>query len=698
VLMNNMSWGKKGDLRNFNEDITLIIEAILDGMPGGFFVYKAGGNESLLYINKSILRIFGCDSEEEFRELTGYTFKGMVHPEDYERVEESIEKQIAASVYDLDYVEYRIIQKDGTIRWIEDYGHFLDTEDYGEVFCVFIEDATERMKKRIIDLEKVNDELRNAYAKETQYKKAVLYDAVSFFEVNLSRNRFISEVIQVADRKLYDFFQPMDIKPFQKYSDYIESCSGSIVPESLEEYRRFFNTGRLIDCYKKGELEQTFDSWIIDALGRKRLCHYVLLLGENEATKDVVALFVAKDFTNQMKKQNLLKNALQQAESAKRARSEFLSNISHDICTPLNAIVGYTELMKDHLTETDKIEEYIKKIRMSSEQLLSMVTESLEVIRVESGKASLEEAECRLDELLADVEKTLQAAMKTKSLHFHLDKSGVRHFRVITDYARVREILCQLLDNAIKYTDFGGNIWLTVTEENIRFLGRAKYQFIVEDDGIGISKKFIDSLFDPFKREKNTTKSGVLGVGLGLTVVKNVVDSMEGDISVESEPEKGSKFTLNFLFRFLDRDGQETASFEKKEIRKVSGRKERVLLVEDNEINLEIAKALLNGHGYLIETAQDGSEALKKIEQSVPGYFDLVLMDIQMPVMDGHEATREIRKLENKSLAQIPIIALSANSLEEDYKKSVKAGMNAHFPKPIDMDELQKLIHAVLYS
>ena len=690
--------GNRDFLLNFDEKTIPLIELILEGMPGGFFMYHADAEEELIYVNKAVLRIFGCDTEEEFRMLTGYTFKGMVYPEDVESVEESIAGQIMNSIYDLDYVEYRIVQKDGSVRWVEDYGHFLRTEAYGDIFMVFIEDATDRMKQRMTELEKKNEELRSANVRESQYKKAILYDAITFFEVSLSKDRFISDPLPLVEGKVYNLFEFMNPKPFEKYTDYIDFCAGNIAPEFLEEFRQFFDIERLIQCYEKGELEQTFESWTIDSIGRRRLCCYILLLGKNEYTNEVVTLFVVKDVTDQIEKQNLLQTALQRAEAANMARSAFLSNMSHDIRTPLNAIIGYTELIRNHIAEPDKIDEYNKKIYISGEQLLSIVNESLEITRMESGKANLVESECHLADLFADVEKSMMIEMNAKSMNFIFDKTRVNRFEVIADYMRLREILCQLLDNAVKYTYPGGNIYLTAEEVENDFPGYGMYRFIVEDNGIGISKDFISSLFDPFKRENNTTQSGVPGTGLGLTVVKNMVDLMEGNIEVESEPGKGSKFTISLRLKLQEGQNPDKTVPEKEIFDQNVLKGKRILLVEDNEINMEIAQELLTGQGFLVETAEDGSIALEKVEHSEPGYYDLVLMDIQMPVMDGHEAARGIRRLENRQLARIPIIALSANAFVEDYQKSMDAGMNAHFPKPIDMQELQELIQKVLYK
>ncbi len=243
----------------FKEHTLAKIEPILEGMPGGLFMYRADETEELLYTNSAVLRIFGCETEEEFRTLTGYTFKGMVHPEDLDEVEQSIQIQIANSIYDFDYVEYRIIQKDGTIRWIEDYGHFMHTEMFGDIFYVFIDDSTERLKNRMSELEKMNEELRSIYARETQYRKAILYDAISFFEVNLTRDKFLSAYIQMPDGQFRDFFEYWKIPPFEKYSEYVQYWIKDMSSEESEEYARFIDADRLIRCYSKGELEQTYD-------------------------------------------------------------------------------------------------------------------------------------------------------------------------------------------------------------------------------------------------------------------------------------------------------------------------------------------------------------------------------------------------------------------------------------------------------
>ena len=251
-----------------------------------------------------------------------------------------------------------------------------------------------------------------------------------------------------------------------------------------------------------------------------------------------------------------------------------------------------------------------------------------------------------------------------------------------------------MLDNAVKYTGSNGRVTLTVVEEDLNLSHYGKFQFIVEDNGRGISEEFMRDLFQPFKREKNTTKSGVLGTGLGLSVVKSLADLMEGTVAVESKEGLGSRFTVDLMLRLPEEPNRQDQA--RRVLDEADLRGKRILLVDDNEINREIAQELLTGEGYLVETADDGSVALEMVRDSKPRYFDLILMDIQMPVMDGHEATRAIRALENRELAGIPIVALSANAFAEDYKRSIEAGMDAHIPKPIRIGELQDTIRNVL--
>lgn len=677
-------------LKISNDNSENFFRHLVDEMPGGFFIYRADGKEEILEINNAALKIFGCDDYDEFKELTGGTFRGMVHPDDLERVESSISYQITNSVNNLDYVEYRIKQKDGSTRWITDYGRFAQLENIGDIYYVFIADDTERMKRRMSDLESMNSELMEASERESRYRKAILFDAIFFFEINLTEDTFITAITHMGDVQAFDMFDSVSGGENTGFSDFIAFSSKGMNQSEPNEYIRFFDRKRLIECCENGEPEQCYECHATDNLGRRRVLQYIALLGKS-TENTVTALIMAKDITERAEKQRLLQMSLRQAQAANIAKSAFLSNMSHDIKTPLNAILGFAELIRLHPSDADAAEEYAEKIKLSGNQLLTILNEALEVTRMESGKAMLAETECHLVDLLAEVEKAVIPEMNAKSIRFTVDKSQITHFSVYIDVLRTKEMLCQLLDNAAKYTEQGGKVSLTV-KEDIHSGSYGKYIFTVQDNGIGISEEFMDRLFEPFARESNTTRSGILGSGLGLAVVKNLVDLMGGKIKVKSTPGVGTKFTITVVLKLLERnaaaghDGESEMSLKGK----------RLLLVEDNEINSEIAEALLTEEGFKVETVSDGDLAVEAVKNSEPGYFDFVLMDIQMPKMNGYEATMAIRSLKNKPLANIPIIALSANTYAEDHKMSVQSGMDAHASKPLDMEKLKETVRNVL--
>lgn len=679
---------------SFNEHTLPVIEQISEGMPGGFFIYHADGDEELIYINDAMLRIFGCDTREEFRELTGYTFRGIVHPEDIDKVEASIRSQIADSREDLDYVEYRIIRKDGTVRWVEDYGHVVHTDTYGDLFYVFIEDATERMNRRMAEIERVNEALYTAHLREDYFRKAILYNAVSFVEINLTRDEFISASVLNEEGQVQNLFTYMGITPFEKYSDFTRFWADFTETRELEEYRSFFDIERLIRCYENGEREQIYDSWVTDMYGRKRLSHYLFFLEKNEHTGDVIALSVSRDITEQIERQSLLKSALRQAEIERLARNTFFANMSHDIRTPLNAIIGYAELLKGCVGDPGKVGECIEKIHLSGEELLAVFDEFLKDNLNEPARAELTEREYHLGELLREVEKSAERPIKAKNINFLIDKSQITHLTVEVDYIRLREILNQLLDNAIKYTQARGTVSLTAMESASDIKGRGMYRFIIKDNGCGIPEDRLEEIFYPARQEKSAVYNGMPGAGLA--VVRSYAETMGGDIRVESRVGEGSVFTLSLPIKY-----PVTASFMEHESaaadsQEAAGKKNRILLVEDNGINREIEEELLKNMGYRVETACDGVSAYEMLKSAKPGQYALVLMDIQMPGMDGYETARAIRRLEQTAVSSIPIIALSSDAMEEDRRKSLRAGMDEHMSKPFDIDSLQELIDRIL--
>ncbi len=525
----------------------------------------------------------------------------------------------------------------------------------------------------------------------------------------------------------------------------------------------------------------------------------------------------------EIKHRDELENALALAEQANRAKTTFLNNMSHDIRTPMNAIIGFTSLAKSHIDNKERVEDYLEKIGQSSEHLLSLINDVLDMSRIESGKVNIEEKEENLADILHSIRNIVQADINAKQMEFVIDTVDITDENIYCDKLRINQILINLLSNAIKFTEPGGKISVRITQKPTNKKGYGLYEFRVKDNGIGISKEFIKEIFEPFARERNTTVSGIQGTGLGMAITKNIVDMMGGTIKVESEAGKGTEFIVTlelklqkahkeieiidalegmhvlvvdddmnscqsishmlrqfglksdwtmygkeavarakeamqnqeqyqiYIIDWLmpDMNGIETTrnirkivgnnaaiillsaydwgeieaeakeagvteflskplfpsdlrklllklsgeeKEEAKENEKIDFSGKRILLVEDNMMNREIATEYLQDFGFIVENAENGKEAYEILEKSEPGYFDLVLMDIQMPIMNGYEATKKIRQLENKEIANIPILAMTANAFEEDKKAAKEAGMNGHLAKPIDV---QKLVEAL---
>ena len=540
------------------EHMHLGVLDVLSCMPGGFFVYHARGDESLVYVNEACLRIFGCDTVEQFKELTDYTFPGMVHPDDIDSVQRSISTQIAASTYDMDYVEYRITRRDGRVRWIEDYGHFVSSDD-GDFFYVFINDATDKRRAHMEELERVNTKLSDAYDRELEHRA-------------------------------------------------------------------------------------------------------------------------------------LLRSALSQAEAANVAKNTFLSNMSHDIRTPLNAVMGYAQLIRAHGDDRERVLTYSDRIRVASEQLLDVVNETLEISRLEAGQMQLVAAECLVSDIMNQIEIDCCEMAQRNGVSVRMDVGPFEHDAVVTDAVRLAHLLMQLVDNAIKYSHRGDEVRVAAEERPTTVPGFANFRFTIADQGIGMEPDFLDRMFLPFERESNTTDSGVQGTGLGLTIVRYVLDLMEGTLNVDSAPGKGSTFTVDVRLRIASQAENGLQVSGAQGLHQVR----HVLLVEDNPLNREIAVCLLEDAGYTVETAENGRVAVDMIASRASDAFDMVLMDIQMPVMDGYEATRAIRALPDPLRATIPIIAVSANAFSEDRMRSLECGMNAHLPKPLDIRRLESLMATVV--
>ena len=404
----------------------------------------------------------------------------------------------------------------------------------------------------------------------------------------------------------------------------------------------------------------------------------------------VIFSYQSRIYDKQRKK---IMETIKESEKAVKAKSEFLSNMSHDIRTPLYAVVGFTEIAKRNCEDRKKLMECFGKIKLSSNHLLNLINDVLDMSKIESGKIKIEEDSYNLKVIIKEINDMMKQSLAEKNIKLHINNSGLIDDIVSCDRLRLNQVLINLVSNAVKYSNVDGNIYLTVTQLPCDIEDKVLVEFRIKDEGVGMSKDFQKRLFDPFEREHNSTISGVAGTGLGLAITKSIIEMMNGSIDVDSELGVGTEiivqipFDIPTLMEITDEDVYEEGDKES-----FNFTHKRLLLVEDNLFNREIATELLTDAGILVEEAVDGSVAVDMIKKSEPGYYSAVIMDVQMPVMNGYEATEVIRGLSNRELANIPIIAMTANAFDEDKQKAFESGMNAYLSKPINIEDLMKIL------
>ena len=420
----------------------------------------------------------------------------------------------------------------------------------------------------------------------------------------------------------------------------------------------------------------------------------ILVLLQKARKAEAVAKLAANDT---QKLNDKLEIALKKAETASLAKTRFLNNMSHDIRTPMNAILGYAQLMKDELKGKDLPEtsEHLKKLQQSGSLLLSIINNVLDMAQIESGKMEIDENYARIEDIRQTLFEIFEDEAKKKNLELHYT-INIEHEHILTDITKVKEIFVNILSNAIKYTPSGGSVMLNIGELACDEPGYMIVRTSVSDTGIGMSRDYLTKIFDAFTRERNTTKSKITGSGLGMSIVKKYVDLLGGTIDVESELGKGSTFTVTLKHRIADESYYEKKQTENPETCSEILEGKNILLAEDNDLNAEIAEVILERAGLKIERVEDGIQCVNRIMKMPAGTYDMILMDIQMPQMDGYKATRVIRRLPDKDKACIPIIAMTANAFEEDKRKAIAAGMNGHIAKPIQVDKLLSTLKTIL--
>ena len=509
--------------------------AFMDAMPGGFLIYRADGDEEILYANRGLLRLLQCEDMAQFREMTGNSFRGLVHPDDLEQVEESIARQISASHYDLDYVEYRVIRRDGTVRWIEDYGHFANIPSAGGIFYVFLGDATEKRDRLDLEREQIYQENRRRL--EVIEGLSINYESILY--VDLDRDSI--QPYRLSERTRVQFQEKLQPLSFQWYmADYTAVW---VHPEDREMVARETSVERIRERLSR---EKTFYiNYRVICRGELQFLQLRFVNVGGQASQLVMGYRrVDEEVRQEMEQKQTLSQALVNANLAVRAKNTFLSNMSHDMRTPLNAISGFTALARRNLGDRQAVENYLSQVEAASQQLLDLIDKVLETTWLETNEAPAAEAPCSLKSIVQEICDFLQPQAEEKGIAFTVDLTGVEHDEVFSDQDLLHRLVMYLANNAVTYTKPGGQVSVTAQERGDMPGERGVYQLVIRDTGIGISKSFLERIFEPFSREQNTTLSGIHGIGLGLSIAKELVSIHKGTITAASVPGAGTTFTI----------------------------------------------------------------------------------------------------------------------------------------------------------
>ena len=788
------------------------LETLFTSLECGVMVHTLDGSQ-VLSINPAALEILGYSSREDMMAGGFHMMADSVLEEDKE-----VLRQVITSLKnegDSASAEYRVRHPDGKVLHV--MGNIKLIRENGELVCQrFLLDVTEQKQKE-------QSERRRQEA--LIHALSIDYNLVCFFDLETGEGHAL-RITGCPYGDLDEAFSgPLELSKCM--SRYIDNC---VFPDDQDMMRETVSQDNLIQELSQRQI--FYVNYRTNCKGAEDIRYFqmkvVRLDSESESGRVVLGFRSIDEETKlELEKTNLLKDALMQANRASRAKTVFLSNMSHDIRTPMNAIIGFTALAVSHIESRELVEGYLKKIMTSGNHLLSLINDVLDMSRIESGKLQLEEKPCSLPEILHGLRNIVLADVHAKQLELYMDTVDVVHENIVCDNLRLNQVLLNLLGNSIKYTGPGGMVSMRISEKPGAPEGFARYEFCIRDTGIGMSEEFVARIAEPFERERNSTTSGIQGTGLGMAITKNIVDMMNGTIDIKSKQNVGTEFTVCFTFKLdgdvpesqtipqlqncralvvdddfntcdsvtcmlqeiglraewtlsgkeavlrtrqavmredeysvyiidwllPDMNGIEVARRVRKEIgekvpiivltaydwsdiedearsagvtafcskplflselrdclqsiiteREDGGKAEEkparrtghILLAEDNELNQEIAVAILEEAGFTIDVAENGQAAVEKLESSQPGYYRLVLMDVQMPVMNGYEATREIRRLKNRKLAGIPILAMTANAFEEDRQEAIRSGMNGHVPKPINVDTLMEAMDSLL--
>lgn len=664
-------------------DIIRRMGSLLSGIFFGLKVNNDDKEYTYIYLSESLAALQGYTCEEFVKVCENSAYKN-IHPLDRERVH-----RISMAQYDKGNffsVKYRVIHKNGSIIWIQDYGKRVQMSDGTIRHYGLIQDITEK--------EIAEQKLK---AEKTMFRDAIEKKTLFIVKADITDGKIIDDLIKPNGTNLLTrlgYRVPADYDSVWK--TFIEMYDVSYLSD---EVKYCFTCDGIRQIYKEKYGSKNFDVYLRKSGWYINILPLIYIDPENG---HLMCYCPVTNITEAKKKEfetrDALKNALVQAEKANKAKSIFLSNMSHDIRTPMNAVVGYTDLALNHFADKEKVKDYLGKIQASSSHLLNLINNVLDISRIESGKMELEETEVSLFQVMHEIRNIVFADIQFHKLHLDIESIGVVDENVFCDILKLNQIILNCVGNSIKYTPAGGKIDFKIIQISSQKNGYASYDFKICDNGIGMSDEFIAKIFTPFERERNTTISGIQGTGLGMSIVKGLVEMMGGQISIRSKIKEGTEVTISLNFRVsgeskkarkdIDEFDNETETEQN-----LTGKK--ILLVEDNAINCEIAKTLLEEQGFIVDNAENGAEAVEIMSKSKKGDFDVILMDIQMPVMDGYTAAKKIRSLPDKDVSSIPIIATTANAFAEDIRHALEVGMDAHISKPISIEKVIDVIGKV---
>ena len=735
---------------------------------------------------------------------------------------DTITAELDGGVPDIQY-EYRVYV-DNEPRWEHMNIICLERDENGRALKVlFLRQDITRLKEKEL---RVQAAISEANRKERMYIAATMSDAICVFEVNITCDRVDRDVIYKQNGQEINIMDKIGLKSPCSATELYARWKELVDEDSMEDYCEGVSVPRLRELFEQGKRESVVEYWRSSFEGDKICIRQSFFMTRDDETGDIVAMVIVKEITEQVKRQReqvqALQDALMQAQHANNAKTTFLNNMSHDIRTPMNAIIGFTTIAVSHIDNREQVLDSLHKVLASSNHLLSLINDILDMSRIESGKVQIKEQECNISELTHNLVNIIQPQVKAKQLDLFIDTFDVANEDVIADQLKLSQVLVNLMSNAVKYTPAGGTVSFRIIQEKTFHHGMGDYTFVIKDNGIGMSPEFVEHIFEPFERESSVTKTGIQGTGLGMAITKNIIDMMGGTIEVKSEKNKGSEFIVKLSLKLQDTEkaaaqikeldglramvvddnpdtcdsvtkmlkqlgmraewttsgkeavyraktaynegdnyhtyiidwqmpemsGIETARKIRRSVgedapiiiltaydwtdieqeakeagitgfcakplfmsdlksallsannlaskepedeapwQKVDFTGKRVLLVEDNEINREIAEVILTEMGLEVETAPDGTDAVAIMHRAEENHFDAILMDVQMPIMDGYEATRTIRAMSRQDVKDIPIIAMTANAMEEDKETALTSGMNAHVAKPIDTEVL----------